>query len=112
LTFSTGHAIFLCQIARADRRVAGTRAAGDQKTGSSPDVPSNSLNIPTKYSFVGARFGQRLSPVFLGVSQNHFAHGVNAMAFKHVLGAAQANANAPKAWRGRLFRRVGVGPDT
>src|SRR5258708_7365089 len=62
---------------------------------------------------VGQDFGQRLSPVFLGVSQNHFAHGVNAIAFKeHVLAAAQANANSTERDAvGRLFRRVGVGPD-
>ena len=38
---------------------------------------------------VGQDFGERLFPVLRSVSQNHFAHGVNAIAFKeHVLGAA------------------------
>src|SRR5216683_8219524 len=59
-------------------------------------------------------FCERFSPMSLGVSQNHFTHGVDAIAFKeHVLGAAQANANSTESDSvGRLLRRVGVGPDT
>src|SRR5713226_10172256 len=60
---------------------------------------------------VGQDFGECLSSVLLGVSQNHFTHGVDAIAFKeHVLGAAQANANSTESdGMGSLLRRVGIG---
>ncbi len=62
---------------------------------------------------VGQNFGQGFFPVFQIVGQNHFAHGVNAVALKeHVLGAAEANAGGPERERiGRLFGCVGIGAD-
>src|SRR5271168_362973 len=51
--------------------------------------------------------------MFLGVGQNHLAHGVDAVAFEeHVLGAAESDAvRAEGNCVGGLFGGVGVGAD-
>jgi hypothetical protein len=51
--------------------------------------PENSLKVA---ALKRQQLGQRRSARNFGARQNHFTHGVNAMAVKeHVLGAAQAN---------------------
>jgi len=59
------------------------------------------------------QFGQRFFAAFQVVGQDHFAHGLDAVAFKeHVFGAAKADAlRAEIAGDGRVARRVGIRPD-
>ena len=61
-------------------------------------------------ALIRQQFGQRFFAVLGVVGQNHFAHGVNAVALKeHVFGAAEADAGGAEGdGVARLFRAVGV----